>query len=219
MRESWWKDATNNSTAPALSVESSRGTPYSSLRLQVERTARTQLCGRLARLLRSEGDALPQIDRGRAVIQSDENNFHLRNARPTLLIPCSYPCSEVPVKMRKIPVHDAVTENHKHEIEDAKRRSARPAPRRCPRQNRVAHINQENQDGDDHFWIAIPIPSLQPVRPDQARRHAGGERNAANQHAAARHALENIERRKPPSHYTQLVVAQSPILHQENNAK
>ena len=47
----------------------------------------------------------------------------------------------------------------------------------------------------------------------------GGERNAANQHAAARHALEHIERRKPPSHHAQLAIAQPPVLHQKNNAE
>ena len=54
-----------------------------------EDTARTQLLGGFARLLGSESDALSQLDRSRAMIQSDENNFHLRNARSTPLIPCS----------------------------------------------------------------------------------------------------------------------------------
>src|SRR4029077_1308026 len=135
------------------------------------------------------------------------------------LIPCSHTRSEVSVKMRKIPVHDTVTENHKHEIKYTKSGCARTPPRRCSRQIRVADINQENQDRDDHFWIAIPIASLQPVRPNQPRRHAGGERSAANQHTAARHALKNVERRKPPSHNPQLVVAQPPVLQKKNNAE
>ena len=47
-----------------------------------EDPARAQLFGGFAGLLGAERNALAQLDRGRAVIQSDENNFHLRNARP-----------------------------------------------------------------------------------------------------------------------------------------
>ena len=39
--------------------------------------ARTQLFGGFAGLLRRESEALPQIDRGRPVIQSNKNDFHL----------------------------------------------------------------------------------------------------------------------------------------------
>src|ERR1700687_4301080 len=43
-------------------------------------SSRTQLVGGFARLLDTERDALAQLDRCRAVIQADENNFHLANA-------------------------------------------------------------------------------------------------------------------------------------------
>src|SRR5260370_37871337 len=91
-------------------------------------SARTQLVGGFARLLDAECDALSQLDGSRAMIQSDEDNFHLRNARVIPPDLCVHTHSEITVKVRKIPVHDTVTENHKHEIEDAQRRRTHPTP-------------------------------------------------------------------------------------------
>ncbi len=66
----------------------------------LENSARTELFSGFARLFGSESNTLPKIDRGRLVIQSDKNDFHLRNAQRTTLIPCSHVCSEISVKMR-----------------------------------------------------------------------------------------------------------------------
>ena len=138
-----------------------------------EDAARTQLFGGFASLFGAERDALAQRNRGCAVVQSDENNFHLRNARLTPLnLLRSRPLRNSGENARKIPVHDTVTENHKHEIEYAKRRSARAAPRGRSRQQGVPHVYRENHKRDDHFGIAVPIPALQPVRPDQSSRHS-----------------------------------------------
>ena len=53
----------------------------------LKNAARTQLFRGFPRLLGSERHALAHFDRGRAMIQSDENNFHLRDAQPASLIP------------------------------------------------------------------------------------------------------------------------------------
>src|SRR6266849_10269856 len=161
-------------------------------------STRTQLVGGFARLLDAERDTLAQLDSSRAMIQANEDNFHLRNARlipPDLSV---HTQSEVTVKVRKIPVHDAVTENHEHEIKDAQRRSARSTPCRRLRQKRITDVDRQNQNRDDNFRIAIPIPALQPVRPYESGRHSNGERPAPNQNTATGHSLEDIERRETP---------------------
>ena len=86
--------------APALSVASFRrhAVQFAAIaggedqRLR-ENAARTQLLGGLARLFGRERDALAQLDRGGAVIQSDENNFHLLQSLARLP---RYPCSRSP---------------------------------------------------------------------------------------------------------------------------
>src|SRR3977135_757522 len=65
----------------------------------IQNSARTQLVGGLARLLHAERDPLAPLDRGRAVIQSDEDNFHLRIARLNSLVLLVHTQSEVTVKV------------------------------------------------------------------------------------------------------------------------
>src|SRR5712691_6759723 len=78
----------------------------------LENSARPEQVRSFASLLRAKRAALAQVHWRRAVVQSDEDDFHLRDDYPFRLL-AFRPTSEIPVEMRQIPVHDAVTENHK----------------------------------------------------------------------------------------------------------
>ncbi len=74
--------------------------------------------------------SLPHLNGCRAMIQSDENDFHA--AVQSLL--------KVAVTMRQIQIHNRKTQHHNDKIEDAQLGCPRAAPRCCARQTEINHV-------------------------------------------------------------------------------
>src|SRR6266581_9189131 len=91
-------------------------------------------CAKLFRsalgLFGREGHPLPHLNGRRAMIQSDENDFHA--AVQSLL--------KVAVTMRQIQIHDRKTQHHNDKIEDAQLGCPCAAPRRRARQTEINHV-------------------------------------------------------------------------------
>ncbi len=104
---------------------------------------RAQLLCRALRLLGGERHSLAHLNGRRAVIQTNENNFHAV-LRPLL---------KVAMTVREIQIYDRKTQHHNREIEDAQFRCSRPPPRRSTRQTEVKRIQGEHQQSDYVFGV------------------------------------------------------------------
>src|SRR5215831_18797867 len=168
-----------------------------------------QFRDRLARLIRRERHTLSDLDWSRAVVQSDQHNFH--GADCVLL--------EIAMRVREKQVYHGKTENHDREIEDTKLRGARSAPAGITRQPQIDYIGHQHQQGDDVFRIVVPDSAAQPVDPNKPQRRANGNGDQPDQHAALAHAIEQVERRQTPHDAADFVLLQQALLGEIDDAQ
>src|SRR6266849_5768116 len=143
------------------------------------------------------------------MIQSDENDFHA--AVRSLL--------KITVAVRQIQIHDRKTQHHHSEIENAQLRSARPPPCRGSRKPEIERVQQEHEQRDHMLRIVKPILYHYPVHRDESQCRPDRDRNKSHEHAGLAHAFQQLQRRQAPDHVPEFVLAQEPLLPQENQAE
>src|SRR5208283_5459229 len=191
-------------------------TPYTSLRLQVERT---RVSSRIP-LARSSSAA-------RCACSVEKDTFSrtstgaVRKFRPTRTI--SMRCSallEIAVVLGKEEVHHPEVHNHENEVEDAQFGGSRPTPSRRARQTKIDDVEQEHEQRKDVFRVEIGIVLREiAVHGDKTERRADKDGDEADHDAGVAHALQEFEGRQAPDHITETPDAQQAFLTQIDKAE
>ena len=124
-----------------------------------------------------------------------------------------------PVEPGEIQIHKRVAEQNHQKIERAQQRRARSAPSGIPRKQQIRHVNAYDRERDDHLGVAEFVAPAQPVFPGEAHADTKRQRDQPNIHAAARHAIQHVQRRKSPEGRAEASRTQHPILDQVDHAE
>src|SRR5260370_42612407 len=110
--------------------------------------------------------------------------------------------------VREIQVHHRETQDHDDEIEDAEPGGSGAAPGGCAGELQIGGVECEYERGYHVLGIVIPILAGEAVDPDKTQNGADGDRNEANEHAGAAHALEEVDRGKAPDDGAEFAMAE-----------
>src|SRR5215470_6711761 len=101
-----------------------------------------------------------------------------------------------PMKRSQIKIHKRVAEQHDQEIGSAENGRSLAAPSGASGETQIGDVDGQNRERHNHLRITPRIAPAQPVPPDQAHDYSRNQGKEAHVDAAARHTVENVERRE-----------------------